>query len=755
MWNVMGWNEAVLEGGRSLWRDADIIGLVESWESEDSGDFNARTDGAQGEALPALESSVWERGTTNQWSRESADTGRNGFTHSFLQLLSVTSLTILNGVDRFRDTRDFTCITWNGQSTVDYLLASDNARERVSHFNIGSILPESDHKPLLCSLTGFEVPTKLTKLKRGKLIPKPLRERRLLYEQELSSRLVSQVTSSDALHSVISQAAKVAFSWVKRSSKTWFDLRCWLARDRALRCVPEDRQVAHREYRNYIRGRKREFTRLQQEVLTEELLKTPQIFWQRLRMPSEPMILEDASIYDYASGLLFFPEAMVMPSGAESAISYVYHTRLLDQTRLPALARLSSLDKGWYADLCGWAASWGFPETSWDDEGTLRSRLFAAAVSKMWVSPTPRQSHYLKDIDDITPYLEKPYLQFPLQRKWNERSLWTIGFTRLETLWNERKNSRGRGFGGVGVWVRDGSGLRVEVEKTDCRKQFLCLRLFTKNCATPAFLFVAYYAPLGAPIYQRLGSGEDPLSALTEAVIAVHELGPVWVVGDFNSRVGDAQSLELNEEGVAAWRNSDADESWCRSAEDEGWNGMSEFFMQFAAAGGLTIINGTAPFPDTWSVTCRTHNASSTVDFLLACKSARDRILDFSFGPFSPESDHCPLRCTLMGFEREIRRQDRRSKVGVCLDVTKRNQYETTLVNKLHGRELTSGTLPNIITGIAKEVFTAKQPRDKGWFDDDCRVARSKAMSAVDQRAAFRQYNHFIRARKRRFLRQH
>ncbi|KAL3677884.1 hypothetical protein R1sor_020840 [Riccia sorocarpa] len=177
--------------------------------------------------------------------------------------------------------------------------------------------------------------------------------------------------------------------------------------------------------------------------------------------------------------------------------------------------------------------------------------------------------------------------------------------------------------------------------------------------------------------------------------------------------------------------------------------------MQFAAAGGLTIINGTAPFPDTQSVTCRTHNGSSTMDFLLACKSALDRILDFSFGPFSPELDHRPLRCTLMGFEREIRRQYRRSKVGVCLDVTKRHQYETTLMNKLNGRELTSGTLANIITGVAKEVFTAKQPRDKGWFDEDCRVARSKAMSAVDQRTAFRQYNNFIRARKRRFICQH
>ncbi|KAL3701880.1 hypothetical protein R1sor_019902 [Riccia sorocarpa] len=306
------------------------------------------------------------------------------------------------------------------------------------------------------------------------------------------------------------------------------------------------------------------------------------------------------------------------------------------------------------------------------------------------------------------------------------------GFTHLETLWNERKNSRGRGFGDVGVWVRDGSGLRVEVEKTDYRKQFLCLKLFTKKCATPAFLFVAYYAPLGAPIYKRLGSGEDPLSALTEAVIAVHELGPVWVLGNFNSRVGDAQSLEVNEEGVAVWRNSDADESWCRSAKDEGRNDMSEFFMQFAAAGDLTIVNGTAPFPDTRSITCRTHNGSSTMDFLLACKSARDRILDFSFGPFSPESDHRPLRCTLMGFEREIRRQYRRSKVGVCLDVMKRNQYETMLENKLHGRELTSGALANIITGVAKEVLTAKQPRDKGWFDEDCRIARCKAMSAVD-----------------------
>ncbi|KAL3681105.1 hypothetical protein R1sor_024061 [Riccia sorocarpa] len=220
-------------------------------------------------------------------------------------------------------------------------------------------------------------------------------------------------------------------------------------------------------------------------------------------------------------------------------------------------------------------------------------------------------------------------------------------------------------------------------------------------------------------------------------------------------RVGDAQSLELNEEGVAVWRNSDADESWCRSAEDEGRNGMSEFFMQFATAGGLTIVNGTAPFPDTRSITCRTHNGSSTVDFLLACKSVRDRILDFSFGPFSHESDHRPLRCTLMGFEREIRCQYRRSKVGVCLDVTKRNQYEKMLGNKLHGRELTSGTLANIITCVAKEVFTAKQPRDKGWFDEDCHVARCKAMSEVDQRAAFRLYNHFIRARKLRFLRQH
>ncbi|KAL3687804.1 hypothetical protein R1sor_014113 [Riccia sorocarpa] len=121
---------------------------------------------------------------------------------------------------------------------------------------------------------------------------------------------------------------------------------------------------------------------------------------------------------------------------------------------------------------------------------------------------------------------------------WKESVFNLPGFVNLISVWNPKRMAKGRGFGGIAVWIRESLSSTVTVEVVDVLKQFIILRL--DRSKQTSFLVVAYYAPAGAPIYAA-GDGGSPFMALSRLIIEFQEKGRVFVVGDFNSRSGLAQ----------------------------------------------------------------------------------------------------------------------------------------------------------------------------------------------------------------------
>ncbi|KAL3687820.1 hypothetical protein R1sor_014129 [Riccia sorocarpa] len=139
-------------GGICVWT---ILQYREKGQILIAGDFNSRVGTAQGEGVVELERALWHKREETDWKRESEDCGSNRFADYFLQLVNLCELTVLNGTKGFPDTSVFTCKTSLGASVIDFLLASVGVRERISKFEMGDFLPESDHRPLQWTVSGF------------------------------------------------------------------------------------------------------------------------------------------------------------------------------------------------------------------------------------------------------------------------------------------------------------------------------------------------------------------------------------------------------------------------------------------------------------------------------------------------------------------------------------------------------------------------------------------------------------------------
>ncbi|KAL3677275.1 hypothetical protein R1sor_027223 [Riccia sorocarpa] len=159
------------------------------------------------------------------------------------------------------------------------------------------------------------------------------------------------------------------------------------------------------------------------------------------------------------------------------------------------------------------------------------------------------------------------------------------GFSRVITVWNEKKGGKGRGYGGIALWTRDGLGLRIKIEAEDKNNQYVCVRFI--DGIRPSFLIAAYFAPQGAPIYSQTGN-DDVFLGLYEVLTAVREEGPVWVLGDFNNRVGSEQSTVVTAGEI--WRSMNTSK-YVRVSEDGIRNGRAGQFIRFISACGLHILN--------------------------------------------------------------------------------------------------------------------------------------------------------------------
>ncbi|KAL3700006.1 hypothetical protein R1sor_018028 [Riccia sorocarpa] len=320
------------------------------------------------------------------------------------------------------------------------------------------------------------------------------------------------------------------------------------------------------------------------------------------------------------------------------------------------------------------------------------------------------------------------------------------GFSCLVALWNAKTRKKGGGFGGISIWFREGLNLKLQVEYTDKMKQFLCIEVSDSN--SRSLLFFSYFAPAGAPLYSRSTGDGNPYLALSRIVLRYRELGKLWLFGDFNARTSNSQSELL--EGIDG--TNPIVNQWPRTSMDTGRNLFTDYFLQFTAICGLTIINGTSRFPNSGGFTYHSERGASVVDYCLSSDLARDSVKDFSVGILLPESDHTPLSCILSDIYSVIK-PGRRKGVsrGLLLDKTLQDEYAQTLTRELAGVTVSADELPGALIRTARAVFCKKRVGRQIWFDESCLTARHEALAQPLEvrHTAYRSYRNLIRAKKR------
>jgi hypothetical protein len=132
-----------------------------------AGDFNARTstnidfiDYSQLADVLLVPQAIEDTLPNNMLERQSRDTVTAGWHREFLDLYRTAGLFILNGHTPGDISREYTCLSNKGFSTVDYFLMTIDQLEGVKHLEVnydekysGHKDAHSDHRPLVLTIT--------------------------------------------------------------------------------------------------------------------------------------------------------------------------------------------------------------------------------------------------------------------------------------------------------------------------------------------------------------------------------------------------------------------------------------------------------------------------------------------------------------------------------------------------------------------------------------------------------------------------
>ena len=115
-----------------------------------SGDLNARTGNLDDPLIPDKYDEEFHICINeNPPRRNSQDSVINPRGNDLLDMCKSLDLNIINGRKTGNIFGDYTCFKWNGNSVVDYLLASYSLFHKIPLLRVGQFLPWiSDHYPL-------------------------------------------------------------------------------------------------------------------------------------------------------------------------------------------------------------------------------------------------------------------------------------------------------------------------------------------------------------------------------------------------------------------------------------------------------------------------------------------------------------------------------------------------------------------------------------------------------------------------------
>ena len=165
------------------------------------GDFNARSgteldylDNEDNTDIPVTHD-FYTTDTTATYPRGNKDTETNQYGEQLIALCRSVPLRVCNGRKMGDILGEYTCYKWNGQSVVDYCLASPGIYDKISSFTVHDFIPQlSDHCSVsLTILTDFHFHHQTTS--QMHLLEKPVK---LNWSKKIEANFENIIQSSDA-----------------------------------------------------------------------------------------------------------------------------------------------------------------------------------------------------------------------------------------------------------------------------------------------------------------------------------------------------------------------------------------------------------------------------------------------------------------------------------------------------------------------------------------------------------------------------
>jgi hypothetical protein len=288
-----------------------------------AGDFNARTgtntdfiDCSQLADVLLVPQAIEDTLSNDMLERQNRNTVMTGWHREFLDLCKSAGLFILNGRTPGDISRECTCLSNKGFSTVDYFLTTADQLEGVKRLEVncdekysGHKDAHSDHRPLVIIVTQQWQPLPVQQ-KAIKHLPcfKYDTAKAAEFSRSVQHNIsvwaspdvldASDVqTTINLLQQCITQSTKEVFGnrqvalgkAIKHSHKPWFDTECRQTKSQfaKLSHAHIDRQVRLKQMKQLYKRKKRAYDVLKAKQLCGLAKADPASFWKRYRKHAE------------------------------------------------------------------------------------------------------------------------------------------------------------------------------------------------------------------------------------------------------------------------------------------------------------------------------------------------------------------------------------------------------------------------------------------------------------------------------------
>ena len=332
------------------------------------GDMNARIGNMQAQPITWDEIDKDEQIELDPlWERQSMDQNVNAQGRALGNLMDGMHLLALNGMRLYPHTKEFTCMTASGgSSVVDYALVQINAMKHVCQFELGCQMPESDHIPIHIHLDmeiHRRMPTSATFS-----TPRLRMNHEGIYKEKVAEQLHQYPpTTWPELKKCMLSATLEVIGKKKRQRKpikgmphkAWFDTECKEARKRLRQFKGTDGyQLVAKQYHSLRKKKRNAYILQKQESDAYEMARNPKKVWDEMKTHKEEGIgtFTQDDMLAYVEGLYNIPGALHMiEETSPAAIHEDYFTLEEINSAIKHLNNGKACDaNGLYAEMLKW-----------------------------------------------------------------------------------------------------------------------------------------------------------------------------------------------------------------------------------------------------------------------------------------------------------------------------------------------------------------------------------------------------------------